>query len=252
MQCKILAQKHSECHSTTGVFASAAKGDSMTSAWARAVKRAAITDFRRVLMLADGDCLLLSFLPFSETTTTTDMTASLNETRQMIAPSPWVVRYMAHIPPAGGVLDLACGGGRHASLLAEHGYQVLAVDRNAVALDGLQGVAGVTTAQLDLEGESWSLAGQQFAGIVVTNYLWRPRLPELLALLAPGGVLIYETFMLGNEVFGKPSNPDFLLRPGELREVVATAGLREIAFEEGFVASPKPAMSQAVCAVRAA
>ena len=84
----------------------------------------------------------------------------------------------------------------------------------------------------------------------MTNYLWRPRLPDLLALLAPGGVLIYETFMLGNEAFGKPSNPEFLLHPGELRTVVAAAGLLEIAFEEGYVASPKPAVCQAICAIR--
>jgi len=103
---------------------------------------------------------------------------------------------------------------------------------------------------MDLEGDAWPLAGRRFAGIVVTNYLWRPRLADLLALLAPGGVLIYETFMLGNEAYGKPSSPDFLLRPGELREVAAAAGLREIAFEEGYTASPKPAMRQAICAVR--
>lgn len=102
----------------------------------------------------------------------------------------------------------------------------------------------------DLEGETWPLADQRFSGIVVTNYLWRPRLTDLLNLLAPGGILIYETFMLGNEAYGKPSNPDFLLKPGELRDIAANAGLREIAFEEGFAALPKPAMRQAICAVR--
>ena len=168
----------------------------------------------------------------------------------MIPPSPWVVRHLAHIAQSGRVLDLACGSGRHARLLASRGYQVMAVDRNAQALAGLSGLAGVKTAELDLEGEEWPLAGQHFAGIVVTNYLWRPRLPDLMALLAPGGVLIYETFMLGNEAFGKPSNPEFLLRPGELREVVAALGWRELAFAEGYVASPKPAMCQAICAVR--
>jgi len=168
----------------------------------------------------------------------------------MIPPSPWVVRHLAHIAQSGWVLDLACGSGRHARLLASRGYQVLAVDRNAQVLAGLAGLAGIKTAELDLEGEEWPLAGQQFAGIVVTNYLWRPHLPDLLALLAPGGVLIYETFMLGNEAFGKPSNPEFLLRPGELREVVAALGWRELAFAEGYVVSPKPAMCQSICAVR--
>lgn len=178
------------------------------------------------------------------------MTASLIEIQQMIPPSPWIVRHLQHIPQSGLVLDLACGSGRHTRLLAGCGYRVLAVDRNSEALAGLQGVAGVKTAELDLEGNDWPLAGQRFAGIVVTNYLWRPRLPDLLALLTPGGVLIYETFMLGNEAFGKPSNPDFLLQPGELRAVAVAAGLREIAFEEGYVASPKPAVCQAICAIR--
>ena len=157
---------------------------------------------------------------------------------------------MARIPRPGRVLDLACGSGRHTRLLLERGYQVLAVDRNAVALAGLQGLPGVTTAELDLEGSDWPLAGQSFAGIVVTNYLWRPRLSDLLALLAPGGVLIYETFMLGNAAYGKPANPDFLLRPGELREIAAAAGLREVAFNAGYTEFPKPAMCQAICAVR--
>lgn len=157
---------------------------------------------------------------------------------------------MASIPHGGQVLDLACGSGRHTRLLVERGYPVLAVDRNAQALAGLLGLAGVKTLELDLEGADWPLAGQYFAGIVVINYLWRPHLPDVLALLAPGGVLIYETFMLGNEAFGKPSNPDFLLRSGELRRAAGVAGLREIAFMEGYVDSPKPAMVQAICARR--
>jgi hypothetical protein len=135
-------------------------------------------------------------------------------------------------------------------LLAASGRRVLAVDHDAAALAGLQGIPGIETACLDLEGENWPLSGRQFAGIIVTNYLWRPRLPDMLALLAPGGVLIYETFMDGNAAYGKPSNPDFLLRPGELRAITAAAGLREIAFTEGYVEQPKPAMRQAICAVR--
>lgn len=148
------------------------------------------------------------------------------------------------------MLDLACGSGRHARLLAGQGYAVYAVDRDAAVIAGLQGLDRIVAVQQDLEGADWPLAGRSFAGIVVTNYLWRPRLPDVLALLAPGGVLIYETFMLGNEAYGKPSNPEFLLRPGELREIAAAAGLREIAFEEGYVDSPKPGMRQAICAVR--
>ena len=157
---------------------------------------------------------------------------------------------MSRLPRGRQALDLACGRGRHSRLLAAGGWPVLAVDRDAAALAELRGVAGVTTACLDLEGETWPLAGRQFFGIVVANYLWRPRLPDLLALLAPGGVLIYETFMDGNAAWGKPANPDFLLRPGELRAVTTAAGLREIAFAEGYVDWPKPAMRQAICAVR--
>jgi SAM-dependent methyltransferase len=161
-----------------------------------------------------------------------------------------VVRHAGLIPARGRVLDLACGSGRHSKVLAGQGYAVLAVDRNFEAILKLREVPGVTTLAADLEGEEWPLAGELFAGIVVTNYLWRPRLADVLALLAPGGVVIYETFMLGNEAYGKPSSPAFLLRPGELREVAQAAGLREIAFEEGYTANPKPAMRQAICAIR--
>lgn len=168
----------------------------------------------------------------------------------MIPPSPWVVRHAQSIVPGGRVLDLACGRGRHARLLAGRGHPVLAVDRDAAALASLRGVAGVTVLDADLEGEGWPLAGAGFAGIVVTNYLWRPRLPDIVSLLAPGGVLIYETFMVGHEAYGKPSNPDFLLRPGELREVAAAGGLAELDFCEGFTVNPGPAVRQAICARR--
>ena len=149
------------------------------------------------------------------------------------------------------MLDLACGSGRHARYLAGLGHPVVAVDRDAGAIAGLQGWPGIVVESHDLEAETWPLAGRLFAGIVVTNYLWRPRLPDVLALFAPGGVLIYETFMLGNEAYGKPSSPAFLLEPGELRRIVAAAGLREIEFVEGYVETPKPAMRQAICALRA-
>ena len=121
---------------------------------------------------------------------------------------------------------------------------MVAVDRDA------QSIPGARFVQADLEnGNPWPLRGEKFEGIVVTNYLHRPLFPRLIEALAPGGVLLYETFMLGNERFGKPSNPEFLLRPGELRE--AFAGLSEMGFEEGPVALPKPAMIQRLCAMQA-
>lgn len=179
------------------------------------------------------------------------MTNSLNKLAKIIPPSPWLERFAERLPKTGKILDLACGSGRHTRLLASLGYQVLAVDRDADALSGLYDLPGVETRQLDLEVERWPLAGECLAGIVVTNYLWRPHLPDLLAMLDAGGVLVYETFMLGNEAYGKPSSANFLLRSGELREIIAAAGLSELAFEEGYTATPKPAMRQAIVACRA-
>jgi len=164
------------------------------------------------------------------------------------APSAWVARWAALVSPGGRVLDLACGGGRHARCFAARGHPVEAVDRDAAALAALDGVEGVTARQADLEGGPWPYAGHQFAGIVVVNYLHRPLLPRLLESLAPGGVLIYETFAAGNERYGRPSNPDFLLLPGELLDAVR-GRLRVIAFEDLTVSEPKPACVQRICAV---
>jgi SAM-dependent methyltransferase len=159
------------------------------------------------------------------------------------APSDWVLRW-APLVERGPVLDVACGGGRHARLFAQRGMQVVAVDReNQVLSREIQFV------KADLEkGNPWPFAGQRFAAIVVTNYLHRPLFPHLAAALEEGGVLIYETFMIGNEKFGRPSNPEFLLRPGELLE--AFAELDVAGFEQGRVERPKPAMIQRLCALR--
>ena len=143
---------------------------------------------------------------------------------------------------AGPVLDLACGEGRHARFFHDLGFEVTAVDRMPVRLEGIRFVAA------DLENGPWPLEGHSFGAVVVTNYLHRPLFPRIAASLAPGGLLIYETVMAGNERFGRPSNPAFLLRPGELRE--AFAALDVLAFEEGEVAVPKPAMTQRICAIR--
>lgn len=162
------------------------------------------------------------------------------------APSPWVVRHLGLVPAGGRVLDLAAGGGRHTRLALERGYRVVAIDRDASALAA---IAGAEAVEHDLEaGAPWPLAGH-FDGIIVTNYLWRPLMPVLPGLLAPGGALVYETFARGQERFGRPSNPDFLLRPGELLDWVR-GRLRVAAYEDLEVAEPRPARLQRIVAVR--
>jgi len=157
-------------------------------------------------------------------------------------PSEWVRRW-AELVTRGPVLDLAAGSGRHSILFAERGFEVLAVDREP------QQITGVRFVRADLEdGSPWPFQGQRFAAIVVTNYLHRPLLPVIESALAEAGVLIYETFMVGNEKFGRPSNPAFLLQPGELLQ--AFRELTPIAFEQGYVERPKPAMIQRLCARR--
>ncbi len=164
-----------------------------------------------------------------------------------LEPSAWVCRFAPLIPVRGRVLDLACGTGRHARFLAHRGHPVEAVDRDAEVIAGLAGSERVCTRVADLEGGPWPYDGAQFAGILVANYLHRPLFPRLLDALGPGGVLIYETFASGNEHFGRPTNPAFLLEPGELLEVVRCR-LRVIAYEDIYVDQPRPAKVQRICA----
>ncbi len=163
--------------------------------------------------------------------------------------SPWVARFAPLVPP-GEVLDLACGGGRHARLMAALGHPVLALDRDAEALARVS-APGICTVQCDLEDgvTPWPFAAGRFAGIVVTNYLHRPLFDSLAQSLAPNGVLIYETFSIGNELFGKPSKPAFLLGQGELLAQAARLGWQVLAFEDGYCGQPKPAMQQRLCAL---
>ncbi len=167
-----------------------------------------------------------------------------------LSPSPWVVRFAPLILDGGRVLDLACGRGRHARHLADLGFHVIAADRDEAALEVVSEVPGVVTCHLDLEdGSPWPWEAEAFDAIVVANYLYRPAFQAMLDCLKPGGVLIYETFMVGNEAFGRPRSPEFLLEAGEL-----LLRLRDefcpVAFEQGIVGDPPRAVVQRVCAVK--
>ncbi|MDR5750188.1 MULTISPECIES: class I SAM-dependent methyltransferase [unclassified Caballeronia] len=164
--------------------------------------------------------------------------------------SAWV-RQWAHLVEAGGaVLDVAAGSGRHARWFASRGHPVLAVDRDAEALGSLSGIERIATRAADLENAPWPLsADEKFAAVVVTRYLHRPLFPHLADALAEGGILIYETFARGNETVGKPSNPAFLLAPGELVDAFHSR-LRIIAFQDGFTSDPRASYVQRICAVR--
>lgn len=167
----------------------------------------------------------------------------------MEAPSAWVRRWLPAASPGARMLDFACGSGRHARFGRDAGYRVLAVDRNAVALDALKGT-GVEVREEDLEAGRWSFGGERFDVIVSTRYLFRPRIALMVALLAPGGLWLMETFAIGNARYGRPSNPAFLLRAGELLDVARRAGLHVLAYEDGWVGSPRPARIQRIAAVR--
>jgi len=163
-------------------------------------------------------------------------------------PSPWVRRWAGAIQPGGRVLDVACGQGRHLRFLASLGFSAVGVDRDEQALSGLRGVPGVEVRVADIEGAPWPFSPEDFDGVVVTNYLHRPIFPHLVAALRPRGILIYETFALGNERYGRPANPDFLLKPDELLRSVEP--LSVVAFEQGLLSSPKQALVQRICALR--
>ena len=169
-------------------------------------------------------------------------------THDIDAPSAWVRRWAALIRPGGRVLDVACGRGRHLRFLKSRGFSVVGVDRDEAALEASKGLAGVELHCADIEAGPWPFPTEGFDGVVVTNYLHRPLFRNLVEALRSGGVLIYETFALGNERYGRPSNPDFLLKPGELLRALEPLAI--VAFEQGLVSAPKAAVIQRVCAVR--
>ena len=171
-----------------------------------------------------------------------------------VPPSEWVVTHAQKIKPNGRVLDYACGSGRHTFYLAQQGFSVLAIDRDQEALNQIQlqsksiSQASIETACFDLEGPTWGLDHLgQFDAVIVTNYLYRPYLKNITKLLNPMGFLIYETFAIGNEAYGKPSNPNFLLQPNELLNLAEN--MKILAFEDLTVQTPKPACVQRLCAV---
>lgn len=163
-------------------------------------------------------------------------------------PSTWVVRFAGALPAGANVLDLACGSGRHTRWLSERGLTVTAVDRDAEALRGLQGIAHELI-EADVENGPWPLAGRRFDLVVVTNYLWRPLFGTIAESVAPGGWWLHETFAAGNETVGRPARPDFLLHPGELIDVARGHGLRIVAYEDGFLDEPARFV-QRIAAVR--
>lgn len=160
-------------------------------------------------------------------------------------PSPWIVQWAGLIAPAATVLDVAAGGGRHATYFADRGHHVTAIDRDTGTLPQRPDIEIVTA---DLEGGSpWPLPGRTFGAVIVTNYLHRPLFPMLFDALQPGGVLLYETFMVGNERFGRPGNPDFLLKDGELLELVR-GRFSVTAYEARMISEPRMAMVQRIAA----
>ncbi|MDB5732487.1 MAG: SAM-dependent methyltransferase [Variovorax sp.] len=165
----------------------------------------------------------------------------------LLPPSPWIVRW-SHLVAAGGtVLDVACGAGRHMRWFQRRGHAVTGVDRAPTALEAA--AAFGRTVLADIENDPWPFEGERFDAVVVTHYLWRARLPDIVASVAPGGVLLYETFGAGNEAFGKPSRPDFLLQPGELLR--ACEGLQVVAYENGLLHGPARVV-QRIAALRPA
>ena len=164
------------------------------------------------------------------------------------APSDWVRRWAHRVRPRGRVLDVACGGGRHLRYFAGLGCEVVGVDRDPAARDAAAGLPGASVVIADIESGPWPFEPGAFDAVVVTNYLHRPLFPRLTEALRADGVMLYETFAAGNERYGRPANPEFLLQPDELLERVKP--LRVVAFEQGTVERPRPAVVQRICAVR--
>ena len=168
----------------------------------------------------------------------------------MTEPSAWFERFQPLINPGGAVLDVAAGGGRHTRFFADHGHVVTAIDRNAEPLLAFQSSHNAEVIEADLEdGSAWPVLGRTFDAVVVCNYLYRPLFDDLIGSLAPNGILLYETFALGNEVYNRPRNPDHLLKSGDLINLV-TGKLNIVAYQHGIIEGDKcPGVKQMICAV---
>jgi SAM-dependent methyltransferase len=178
------------------------------------------------------------------------MTAHLTERHAGFkTPSAWVIRWAPLAPEGAPVLDLACGSGRHGRLFLDRGHPTVFLDRDLRAVEDLRETSGARLVEADLEtGGPFPLAGERFGAVVVTCYLHRPILPDLVSAIMPGGVLIYETFARGNEAYGHPAREAYLLEEGELlRAVKGRLSVR--AYEHGFDAEPKPGIRQRICAI---
>lgn len=176
--------------------------------------------------------------------------ASQSPHAEKAQPSPWITRFAGHVPDDGSVLDLACGGGRHGRLFLARGHNVTFVDRDIAAVTDLSGHVSAELIEADLEADTdWPLPDRMFDTVIVTNYLWRPILPHIVATVAAGGLLLYETFASGNEAFGRPRNPDFLLKAGELLEAVR-GQLEILGYEHCQLETPSPRVIQHIAARR--
>ncbi|UUX51416.1 class I SAM-dependent methyltransferase [Nisaea acidiphila] len=178
------------------------------------------------------------------------MSAASSEARPIPAPSEWVIRFAQQVPETAEVLDVACGSGRHGRFFRARGNPVVLLDQDISRVADMAADARVELVASDLEaGRPWPLKERTFGCVIVTNYLHRPIMTDIIGAVAPGGLLLYETFAMGNEAFGRPSNPDFLLHREELL-ILCGPELRVIAFEDLTVAAPRPACIQRIAAVR--
>lgn len=179
------------------------------------------------------------------TSPTPALAAELPSSHGAQAPSAWITRFAHLARPQGDVLDIACGLGRHMRLFHAQKHHVTGIDKSQEAIDSVANLGQAI--QADIEGGPWPLPDRQFDAVIVTHYLWRPLWPQILASVKPGGMLLYETFGQGNEAYGKPSRPDFLLAPGELLQVCQ--GWTIVAYEHGVLHQPDRVM-QRIAAIK--